>query len=158
STESIGSAAVRNSFSSAITFLIDARMSSIEGSRPGVCITCEDSFIGATESRPTRELTPLWRSLRGRRRCRSCRLRRHLDRRWRRSIDPRRIDLRRDYRICRHFLGRYGASGDGRMARIAGPVVPVICDVAVVAKRIVERPAVETEVLRLGLTHRVQQL
>ena len=38
STDSIGSPAVRSSFSSAITFLIEARMSSIEGSRPGDCI------------------------------------------------------------------------------------------------------------------------
>ena len=29
---------MRSSFSSAITFLIDARMSSIEGSRPGDCM------------------------------------------------------------------------------------------------------------------------
>ena len=44
------------------------------------------------------------------------------------------------------------------MARIARPVVPVAGDVAVIAERIVERPAVEPEILRLGLAHGVQQL
>ena len=40
---------VRSSFSSAITFLIDARMSSIEGSRPGDCMG-KLSLIAAAES------------------------------------------------------------------------------------------------------------
>ena len=44
------------------------------------------------------------------------------------------------------------------MARVARPVVPVAGDAAIIAERIVERPAVEAEVLRLGLAHGVQQL
>ena len=38
------------------------------------------------------------------------------------------------------------------------PVVPVACDTPVVAERVVERAAVEVEVLGFGLAHRVEQL
>ena len=44
------------------------------------------------------------------------------------------------------------------MALVARPVVPIVGNAAVIAERIVERPTVEAEVLRLGLAHRVQQL
>lgn len=46
SSESTDWAEPRNSFSSAITFLIEARMSSIEGSRPGDCMRADIAYWG----------------------------------------------------------------------------------------------------------------
>ena len=38
------------------------------------------------------------------------------------------------------------------------PVVPIARDIAIIAERIVERPALEPEIVGLGLAHRVKQL
>src|SRR5918993_4343024 len=108
-----GGAAVRRSFSSAITFLIDAKMSSIDGSRPGDCI--ENCY-----------------------------------RLLRRHCHP--------YGERRRLFRGDGAGRDRIVTGVVGPVVPASGDPAVVAEGVVERPALEPEIVGLGLAHRVQQL
>ena len=46
----------------------------------------------------------------------------------------------------------------GIVPRFARPVAPIARDAAIVAERIVERPALKPEILGLGLAHRVEQL
>ena len=64
---------------------------------------------------------------------------------------------RRDHRVGRQLLRTDRARGDGVVARVHRPIVPIVGDAAIVAERVVERTAVEPEVGRFGHAHRVEQ-
>ena len=68
-----------------------------------------------------------------------------------------RLSRRRSQDLRLFGVGR-GGGGDGDMAGCLVPVVPIARNVAIIAQRIIQRPAVEPEHVGLRLAHRVEQL